>query len=132
MKYLLDTNICIYIINSQSEQLAKKLKTYDIEQFTVSSVSVAELRYGIAKSQATEKNNLALDQFLLPLEIVNFDNNAAMSYGKLRAQLETKGKPIGPLDTLIAAQALAHELTLITNNTREFSRIDGLKIENWT
>ncbi len=132
MKYLLDTNICIYIINSQSEKLAKKLKTYDIEQFTVSSVSVAELRYGIAKSQATEKNNLALDQFLLPLKIVNFDNNAAMSYGKLCAKLETKGKPIGPLDTLIAAQALAHELTLITNNTREFSRIDGLKIENWT
>jgi tRNA(fMet)-specific endonuclease VapC len=132
LKYLLDTNICIYLINSKSEKLIKQFKTLDIGQLAISSISVAQLRYGASKSQATEKNNFALDQFLIPLEIVDFDTRSAASYGEVRTNLESKGKPIGPLDTLIAAQALAYGLTLITNNVREFKRVSGLKVENWT
>ena len=97
----------------------------------LSSVSIAELRYGAAKSQAVERNNLALDQFLIPLEVINFDNRTASVYGTLRADLEKKGKSMGPLDTLIAAQALTHGFVLVTNNAREFNRINNLKVENW-
>ncbi len=131
MKYLLDTNICIYIINSKPAKIVSKFNNYHPGELSISSVSVAELRYGAAKSHATEKNNLALNQFLLPLEIINFDHNTALFYGKLRTQLERKGKPIGPLDTLIAATALAYDLILVTNNMQEFKRIEELKLQNW-
>lgn len=131
MKYLLDTNICIYIINGKHQLPLTRLAQCKPGDVGISSITVAELRYGAAKSQAAERNNQALDQFLIPLEVVSFDEQSASFYGAVRANLERSGKPIGPLDTLIAAQALALELTLVTNNTSEFKRIKNLKIENW-
>ena len=98
----------------------------------ISSITLAELQYGIKKSAQPDKNQTALDQFLLPLEIVDFDTDAAIEYGKIRADLEKKGTPIGPLDTLIAAHVKVMGLILVTNNEKEFSRINGLKVENWT
>jgi tRNA(fMet)-specific endonuclease VapC len=132
MKYLLDTNICIYLINSRSEKLVKKFRSCQPENLAVSAITVAELRFGADNSHAVQRNNLALDQFLIPLEIINFDDRAATSYGILRSELEKKGHPIGPLDTLIAAQAIAHDLVVVSNNMREFGRIKALKSENWT
>lgn len=97
----------------------------------ISSVTLAELHYGIHKSSKPDKNQVALDQFLIPLEIVDFDSDAAIVYGEIRAALEKEGTPIGSLDTLIAAHAKSLRLTLVTNNEKEFDRVDGLKIENW-
>jgi tRNA(fMet)-specific endonuclease VapC len=97
----------------------------------VSSITAAELQYGVEKSAAKEKNALALGAFLLPLEIVPFDLNSALVYGKIRAELERQGKPIGGMDMLIAAQAIAQGLTLITHNLKEFQRISGLNCETW-
>jgi len=131
VKYLLDTNICIYTINGKSDKIVKKLITCQPGDVAVSSVTIAELRYRAAKSQAFERNNQALDEFLTPLDILDFDNQAAFSYGIIRSNLEKIGKPIGPLDTLIAAQALATQLILVTNNSSEFSRVKGLVVENW-
>ena len=131
MKYLLDTNICIAIINRRSPKAIKRLQNCEPGSVALSTISVAELRFGADKSQATTKNHYALDQFLLSLEIAEFDELSAIAYGVIRADLESKGTPIGPLDTLIAAQAVAHGLTLITNNKNEFDRVQKLKVENW-
>ncbi len=98
----------------------------------ISSITLAELQYGIKKSNQPDKNEQALIEFLLPLEIADFDGTAAIEYGSIRADLEKKGTPIGPLDTLIAAHVKAMGLTLVTNNEKEFIRIQGLKVENWT
>jgi tRNA(fMet)-specific endonuclease VapC len=97
----------------------------------ISSVTLAELRYGVAKSQYQEKNQAALDEFILPLEVARFDEAAALVYGALRASLEKQGTPIGALDTMIGAHALSLNLTLVTNNTKEFNRIVGLKVIDW-
>jgi len=98
----------------------------------ISTITLAELQFGIMKSSNPQKNQEALDKFLTPLEIIDFDSKATVEYGIIRANLEKKGAPIGPLDTLIAAHAKSLDLTLITNNEKEFERIPGLKIENWT
>ncbi|MDJ0635914.1 MAG: type II toxin-antitoxin system VapC family toxin [Xenococcaceae cyanobacterium MO_188.B29] len=132
MKFLLDTNICIYIIKQKPPKVLQKFKTYKVGDIAISSITVAELEFGVHKSQFPERNRQALTQFLSPLRIVDFDINAANVYGKLRAKLEQQGTPIGALDTLIAAQALSLEITLITNNVREFERISDLKLDNWT
>ena len=132
MKFLLDTNICIYIIKQKPPKVLQKVKTYKVGDIAISSITVAELEFGVHKSQFPERNRQALTQFLSPLRIVDFDINAANVYGKLRAKLEQQGTPIGALDTLIAAQALSLEITLITNNVREFERISDLKLDNWT
>ena len=92
---------------------------------------MAELQYGVWKSQYREQNQRALSQFLIPLVIADFDEQAASVYGKVRATLEAQGTPIGSLDTLIAAHALSLNVTLVTNNIREFSRVPGLRLENW-
>ena len=97
----------------------------------VSSITVSELTYGVEKSQQKERNRSALEQFLLPLMIKEFDYGAAMIYGSVRAELERKGNVIGPLDTLIASHALSLDAILVTNNEREFSRVKDLRIENW-
>ena len=120
MKYLLDTNICIYVIKRKPLQVLQKFSACSVGEIGVSSITVAELQYGVHKSQHLLQNQRALTQFLLPLVIADFDDQAAVAYGKIRAALEAQGTPIGSLDTLIAAHALGLDVTLVTNNTREF------------
>lgn len=133
MKYLLDTNICIYIINEKPENVLRKFEQYPVHDFAISSITHAELQYGVSKSEHEKRNQAALDEFLLPLTVLPFHGKSLVkSYGKIRRFLESKGKTIGPLDTLIAAHALSMDLTLLTNNVREFSRVPNLKCENWT
>ena len=132
MKYLLDTNICIYIINEKPKKVLRKFEQYPIYEFGISSITHAELRYGVEKSKNKDINKNALDEFLLPLTILPFYGEKLVAcYGEIRALLESKGKTIGPLDMLIAAHALNLNLTIISNNIREFSRIPDLKCENW-
>jgi tRNA(fMet)-specific endonuclease VapC len=132
MKYLLDTNICILLIRQKSPPVLAKLTSYAITDVSISAITVAELQYGVQKSTKPTQNQQALNQFLIPLTILPFDDGAAIHYGRIRAYLEAQGLPIGALDTLIAAQAIHHDLTLVTNNVREFSRVHGLNIEDWT
>ena len=131
MMYLLDTNICIYIIKKKPPNVLRKFKTLKLGDIGISSITVAELRYGVEKSKYGARNRRAVEQFLTPLAIADFDAKAAQTYGQIRATLEAKGTPIGPLDTLIAAHALSLGVTLVTNNIKEFSRVPGLKLENW-
>jgi tRNA(fMet)-specific endonuclease VapC len=131
MKYLLDTNICIYIIRQKPATVLQKLATVNVGEIAVSAITVAELHYGAAKSQQPMRNQAALSQFLAPLVVAPFTEEVTAVYGNLRAHLEKSGAPIGALDTLIAAHALALELTLVTNNQREFERVPDLQIENW-
>lgn len=131
MEYLLDTNICIYIIKKRPTEVLDKFKTLSLGSVGISSITLAELQYGIVKSTNPKKNQEALDKFLTPLEILDFDYYATIEYGQVRSALEKKGSPIGPLDTLIASHAKSLGLTLVTNNVKEFSRIAGLKFENW-
>ena len=131
MKYMLDTNICIYIIRHQPENVIRKFMEHDSEDICISAVTYAELAHGVEKSQAREKNRIALMVLLSEIQIVPFDDLAAQIYGEVKADLQKKGTPIGPMDTLIAAHAKAQNLTLVTNNTKEFARVDGLKLEDW-
>lgn len=131
MEYLLDTNICIYIIKKKPIKVFERFENLLFGSIGISSITLAELQYGIMKSSNPEKNQEALDKFLTPLEILDFDYNATIVYGMIRAELEKKGTPIGPLDTLIASHAKSLDLVLVTNNEKEFNRISGLKIENW-
>jgi tRNA(fMet)-specific endonuclease VapC len=131
MKYLLDTNICIYLIRQRPTQVLARFLNLRPGDVGVSSVTVAELEYGVAKSARPEHNRQALEGFLLPLEILLFDPGAAWVYGRIRATLESQGTPIGALNLLIAAHALSLGITLVSNNVREFQRISGLVLENW-
>ena len=131
MKYMLDTNICIYSIKHKPEQVFRRLQEHDPSEICISSVTYAELVYGVEKSRAIEKNRLALILLLANIEILNFDAAAAESYGKIRADLERQGTLIGSLDMMIAGHARSLGYTVVTNNTREFSRVQELNIENW-
>lgn len=131
MGYLLDTNICIYIIKKKPDSVLKRLGQIPLGEIGISSITVAELDYGARKSANPEKNLSALDQFLLSFEIFSFDYNASSEYGKIRSALERKGTPIGPLDTLIAAHAKSLNYILVTNNESEFRRVEHLEVENW-
>lgn len=130
MRFMLDTNICIYAIKRRPAAVLAALRRHESAGIGVSIVTVCELSYGVAKS-GSARNQAALQQFLEPLVIADFDRAAAEVYGPLRAQLEAAGTPIGPLDTQIAAHALALGVTLVSNNTREFERVAGLKLVNW-
>lgn len=130
IRYLLDTNICIYVINSRPRQVLKRFRREPLGSIGISSVSAAELAYGVVKS-GSSKNREALEMFLAPLEILPFDEAAIWHYGELRSTLEKQGQVIGPMDTMIAAHALSNRVTLVTNNTRELSRVGGLSLENW-
>ena len=132
MNYLLDTNTCIFIINHKPESVRQKMQSIPIGHIAVSSVTVSELDYGVAKSVAQKRNQAALNKFLIPLEVLAYDEAAARHYGAMRAQLEKKGTPIGSMDMMIAAHALSLRLTVITNNVREFKRVQGLKVADWT
>jgi tRNA(fMet)-specific endonuclease VapC len=128
---LLDTNTCIYLIKQHPPEVLRKFNEYTVGDIGISSITAAELAFGVQKSQRPEENRRALQQFLLPLTVAHFDENAAAAYGHIRAQLEKRGTSIGPLDTLIAAHALSLDLTLVTNNVREFERVPDLEVENW-
>jgi len=131
MKVMLDTNTCIAVIKQKPPQALKRFNAYKVGEIGISSVTLAELEFGVAKSQHLEKNQAALDEFVLPLEIANFDRETARVYGRVRATLEKRGTPIGSLDMMIGAHALSLGVTLATNNTREFSRIKGLTVVDW-
>jgi tRNA(fMet)-specific endonuclease VapC len=131
MKYMLDTNICIYLIRRKPPQVLERFAPLSFGDVGVSTITVAELQYGVQKSQRPEQNRQALEQFLIPLIIADFDQDAAIAYGIVRATLEQQGKPIGSLDTLIAAHALSLDVTLVTNNLREFARVPDLQVANW-
>jgi len=131
MKYMRDTNICIYLIKKKNPRVLSKFNTYAVGEIAISSITVAELQFGIQKSQFSSQNQRALEQFLVPLASVSFDDRATSVYGKIRATLERQGIAIGSLDMLIAAHAISLNATLITNNVKEFSRIEGLKLANW-
>ena len=132
MKYLIDTNICIYIMNNRPTDVIQKFKQLDPGEIGISTITVSELQYGVAKSTHRNENQLRLDEFLAPLEILTYNEIAARTYGDIRFQLEKCGKPIGPLDLLIAAHALSQDLIIVTHNVKEFKRIKNLKVENWT
>lgn len=131
MKYMLDTNIVIYTIKHKPESVFKKFLTLEPSDFCISSITLAEMEYGASKSTKPEKNREAFYMFLTGIEILHFDESAAQEYGEIRVSLERQGTPIGPNDMLIAAHAKATGLTLVTNNMKEFSRVNGLKVENW-
>ena len=131
LNYLMDTDVCVNLIRSKEDSLIRKVCAQELEQISVSAITVAELEYGAAKSSRPEQNRLALTQFFEPLRIRDFDARVAHHYGNIRAELERKGERIGAMDMLIAAHALADNLVLITNNYREFGRIEGLSTESW-
>jgi tRNA(fMet)-specific endonuclease VapC len=131
MKYMLDTNICIGLIRNKPHSLIQRLTACDLGEVGVSSITIAKLAHGANKSDQVEKNLSALEQFLLPIEIVDFDQRASAAYGFIRAFLEREGKTIGSMDILIGAHALSLGVTLVTNNVNEFQRIPKLKIEDW-
>ena len=127
---LLDTNTCIYIINNRPPEVLERFRSYKAGEVGISSIAASELAYGVSKS-GSNKNRKALDMFLAPLRVLPFDVQCLWFYADLRASLEKKGLTIGPMDTLIAAQALSIDGTLVTNNLKEFSRVPKLKLENW-
>ena len=131
MKYMLDTNICIYAIKHKPEKVFRKLRKTDPEDVCISSVTYAELVHGVEKSAAKERNRIALTLLLSNIEIMSFDTKAAEEYGKVRADLENRGEVIGPLDLMIAGHAKSLNCTLVTNNINEFQRVKGLKTANW-
>ena len=131
MRYMLDTNICIALIKRKPPKALKRFDRLSAGNVGISAITLAELRYGVAKSQNIERNRQALEEFLLPLEVADFGERAASAYGTVWADLENSGQPIGPLDTQIGAHAQSLDAILVTDNTAEFRRIKGLKIENW-
>jgi tRNA(fMet)-specific endonuclease VapC len=130
--YLLDSNICIYIINQKFKQVVDRIKELKPSQVKLSAISLGELEYGVSKSSDRDKNRAALLHFASGFDIIEFNDYDAEVYGIIRADLEGKGKVIGPYDMQIAAQAITRDLILVTNNINEFSRVHNLKLENWT
>ena len=132
MKYMLDTNICIFAIKHRPDVVIKKILSLEPEELCISAITYAELTHGVEKSMAIGRNRVALSLFLSPITILEFDGHAAEEYGRIRTALEKKGTSIGPMDMLIASHAKAEGLILVTNNTSEFNRVEGLVVEDWT
>lgn len=131
MTYMLDTNICIYAMKKKPEKVLQRFKEKLSNGICISSITLAELEYGMKHSSDPVKNEQALLRFLMPMSILPFGPDAASEYGEIRAYLQSKGTPIGPLDMLIAGHAKAENMVLVTNNVREFERVPGLQLENW-
>jgi len=129
--YLLDSNICIYIINRRPKQVVERIKQEKPADVQLSAISLGELEYGVSKSPFRDKNRIALVDFVSAFEILEYNDEDAEVFGVIRADLENRGLVIGPYDMQIASQALVRNLVLVTNNTKEFERIPGLKLENW-
>ncbi len=132
MRYLLDTNICVFLFRRKSPPVLQRLYQTQPGEVSISAVVLAELRYGADKSSDPLKNHAVINAFLTTVLVCEFNEDTARTYGTLRTQLESLGTPIGPLDTMIAAHALSLGVTLVTNNVREFSRVAGLVVEDWT
>ena len=132
MKYLIDTNILIFLCNSKSKLLENKFKTHNPEEFSVSSITVGELIYGVNKSRHRDRNLQAILKILSPFKIIDFDSSDGWEYGEIRAELEKKGAIIGGNDIMISAQARRRGLIVITNNTKEYRRVLRLQVEDWT
>jgi len=130
--YLLDTNICIYAIKQKHEKLLDLLREKSGEGLFISSLTVAELEFGVQNSRQVDRNRIALIKFLSYFNILNFDGSDAIEYGKIKTELRKKGQIIGQIDLLLAAQTVNREMTLITNNLKEFLRVDALKVEDWS
>lgn len=130
MRYLLDTNICIYLINRRPPSVLARFHDCSAGDIGVSIVTALELAYGVEKS-GSARNRLALEKFLAPLEVLPLDETALWHYARVRTALESQGKTAGALDMQIAAHALSLGCTLVTNNMREFERVEGLKLDNW-
>ncbi len=131
MTYMLDTNICIYVMRKKPEKVLQRFRDELNDGICISSITLAELEYGMKHSSNPVKNEQALLRFLVPLSVLPFGTAAASEYGKIRAYLQSLGTPIGPLDMLIASHARAEGMILITNNVREFERVPNLELENW-
>ena len=132
LRYLLDTNICIFIIKNKPAAVREQFDRLQPGEVGISAITEAEMRYGAEKSRRPGENLAALLDFSSQLDVLPFDSTITTPYSQIRAELARLGKPIGPLDFLIAATALAHDLTLVTNNTGEFQRVPGLRLEDWT
>jgi tRNA(fMet)-specific endonuclease VapC len=130
-QFLLDTNICIYLIKNRPHEVLERFRKYKPNDIAISSITVFELEYGIQKNQYPEQSRKALSKFLFPLNRVMFDEAAASESVVIRAELEKRGTPIGPFDLLIAGIARSMDMTLVTNNIKEFNRVKKLKLENW-
>jgi len=131
MQYLLDTNICIYLIKKRPSEVLEQFRQHSPQDVAISTITLFELQYGIEKSQYRQRSEDALAKFLLPLNIINIDRSSAIEAAAIRAQLEKKGMPIGPYDLLIAGLAKSRDMILVTSNTKEFERIAGLHLKNW-
>ncbi len=131
MLFMLDTNICIYIIKNHPSAVIDRMKQFAPSDLVISSITVCELEYGVSKSTNPEKNRQSLAKFLTPFEIAPFHEDAASHYGEIRTHLERIGKTIGAMDMLIAAHARSLSLTLVANNLKEFERVPALRVENW-
>jgi len=128
---MLDTHICIYIIREKPVKVLKKLRSFSISDIAISAITQSELEYGVVKSRRRNGNQEALTRFLSPLEIVPYDDKAAVICGQIRSHLEKKGPAIGTMDLLIGAHARSIPVTLVTSHHRKFKRIPGLRVENW-
>ena len=131
MTYLLDTNICIYLLNNRYPQLNQKLASMELDEVVLSSIVVSELRYGAENSSRKEENHETLNFFLSAFEVLDYNSKAADAYGRVRSSLKVAGTPIGAVDTFIAAHAVSENLTLVTNNVNQFEHVPDLKLENW-
>ena len=132
MKYFLDTDICIYIIKNNPPGGRSKFKKHKVGDIGISAITYAELQFGVANSSAIKKNTAAVAHFIRFLPVVPYDMAAALEYGRIYADLKKRGEIIGANDLHIAAHACALNCTLVTNNVREFTRVQDLKVENWT
>lgn len=131
MRYMLDTNICIYASKRKPPEVIGRFLSHKEDELCISSITYAELMHGAARSERPEQNRVAITLFLSAITILDFDQNAAEEYGIIKADLQRKGTPIGPMDTLIAAHARSQDLILVTHNTKEFERVEYLEIEDW-
>jgi tRNA(fMet)-specific endonuclease VapC len=131
-EYMLDTDIASYIMGNKSRVLLEKLQTVPTSAICISAITKSEITYGVEISPRRERDRTALEFFLRHVQVLDYPADAAADYGQIRAALKMRGALIGPNDTLIAAHARCLGLTLVTNNTREFGRVPGLKMENWT
>lgn len=131
MVLLLDTDICIYLIRERPPSILERFHEHDVGDIGISVITLAELEYGVSKSSKPARNTQALDQFVAPLIVADFDRSATRAYGRLRATLEKTGQMIGAMDLLIAAHALSLDVRLVTHNVREFARVPGLHVETW-
>ena len=131
MHYLLDTNICIYLIKKRPPEVLERFRQHSPQDVAISTITLFELEYGVEKSQYPQRSKDALAKFLLPLNLISLDRSSAIEAAIIRAQLERKGMPIGPYDLLIAGLARSRDMTLVTNNIKEFKRVVSLHLENW-